>query len=90
MTNKIHKPVDSHGALIKEGDWVMFTDAPVSLLRGLPDEDQAAIRLQAGKTMQIVGFDKYGYVEMEFTGPRGTYHTIWVEPKNLFKVKAPF
>lgn len=94
MTNKIHKPVEGHGVLIKEGDWVMFAEAPASLLKDLPDEDQAAISLQAGKPMQIVGFDEYGYVEIEFTHiNEGDHtigcHTIWVEPKDLFKVDPP-
>lgn len=80
---------DANGVLILEGDWVMFTEAPASLLNGLPAEDQKAIKLQAGKSMQVIGFDEYGYVEMEFTEIDGTYHAIWIEPKKLFKIKSP-
>jgi hypothetical protein len=81
------KPIDANGDALTEGDKVLFKQAPETLLHGLLQEDQNAIKAQEGRPLEIIGFDKYGHAEMEFTAADGGMHTIWVEPHNLFKVK---
>lgn len=81
--------IDRNGISLVVGDWVLFEEAPEVLLRDLPPEDQAEIKLQANVPMQVVAFDDYGFAEMEFIGKNGgTFHTIWVEPKYIIKVNA--
>lgn len=69
---------------------VFFKKAPEALISSLPLEDQEAIKAQEDIPMAIVGFDEYGHVELEFTseddGTHTRTHTIWVAPKELFKV----
>lgn len=60
------------------GDRVILTTAPTSLLRGLPKEDQNAIRSIVGKPVVLAGFS-YGQAEVEFTDSQGDEHTIWVD-----------
>lgn len=79
------KPIDANGKSVVQGDKVFFTKAPESLIRGLPLEDQNAIKAQEGKPMQVIGFDEYGHAEMWFTAADGKMHTIWVDPKELSK-----
>jgi len=62
----------------RPGDRVILTTAPASLLRGLPKEDQKAIRSMIGHPVTLAGFS-YGQAELEFTDARGDDHTIWVE-----------
>jgi hypothetical protein len=82
------EPFDTNGNRIIKGDWVLFEEAPEVLLSDLPSKDQTAIKLQAKVPMQIVDFDQYGYVELEFIGNNdGRFHTIWIEPKYLFKIE---
>jgi hypothetical protein len=61
------------------GDRVILTSAPASLLRGLPKEDQKAIRSIVGRPVVLAGLS-YGQAELEFTDANGDDHTIWVEP----------
>jgi hypothetical protein len=56
------------------------------LIVGLPEEEQRDIKAQEGKTMKVIGFDDYGYAEMEFISASQRIHTIWVQPKELLKV----
>ncbi len=63
----------------RPGDRVILTAAPASLLRGLPKEDQAAIRSIVGQPVVLAGFS-YGQAELEFMDAQGDDHTIWVEP----------
>ncbi len=60
------------------GDRVMLTAAPTSLPRGLPKEDQKAIRSIVGQPVTFAGVS-YGQAELEFKDAEGDCHTIWVE-----------
>jgi hypothetical protein len=73
-----HRPVVS-------GDEVVLLEAPLSLLNGLPEEDQIAIRAQVGKKLRINEFDVYGNAELEFIDEHDVIHFVWVEPKYLVK-----
>ncbi|MFZ3235895.1 MAG: hypothetical protein WA184_11065 [Stellaceae bacterium] len=68
---------------LEPGRLVILTNAPPSLLRGLPKEDQTAIRSIVGKPVTLAGFS-YGQAELEFTDSQGDDHTIWVE-RNLIR-----
>ncbi len=72
-------PVDRNGTPIGLRDAVTLEEASQGLLRGLPPEDQLAIKQQVGKELEIVGFNDQGYPELEFVDQSGVYHTIWVE-----------
>ena len=63
---------------LKPGDLVILTNAPSSLLHGLPKEDQRAIRSIVGQPVTFAGIS-YGQAELEFTDSQGDEHTIWVE-----------
>ena len=67
------------------GDLVILKHAPASLLRGLPDEDQIAIRAVIGKPVIFAGFT-YGQAEIEFKDDEGDTHTIWVETNMITPV----
>jgi hypothetical protein len=83
------KHKDANGEQLLVGDTVVLLAAPATLLANLPEQDQAAIKEQVGKSLGVAGFDKYGYVELtEFTDSDGTIHTIWVEPEYLRKVAS--
>ena len=60
------------------GDRVILTRAPASLLRGLPKEDQNAIRAIVGHPVVFAGFS-YGQAEVEFADSQGDEHTVWVD-----------
>lgn len=86
------KPFDCEGNEISIGDDVLYISVTDQLLKGLPKEDQEAIKAQEGKIMKVLAFDEHGYVEMEFQYERKadseiTFHTIWAEPRCLKKVK---
>jgi hypothetical protein len=68
---------------LEPGALIILTKAPSSLLRGLPKEDQSAIRAIVGKPVTLAGFS-YGQAELEFTDAQGDDHTIWVK-KNLIR-----
>lgn len=78
-------PKDRKGRLLSAGDVVMVCEIPVSLIAGLPIEDQNSISVQKGRELTIVGFDKSGAVELEFTDVEDVIHTIWIEPAFLEK-----
>ena len=59
------------------GSRVILVDAPASLLRDLPKEDQKAIKSIVGRPVTLAGFS-YGQAELEFTDAEGDEHTIWV------------
>lgn len=60
------------------GARVILVNAPASLLRGLPKEDQKAIKSIVGRPVTLAGFS-YGQAELEFIDAAGDEHTIWVE-----------
>ena len=62
----------------RPGDSVILTTAPATLLRGLPKEDQKAIRSIVGEPVILAGFS-YGQAELEFKDARRDDHTVWVE-----------
>jgi hypothetical protein len=64
---------------LQPGDRVILLTAPDVLLRGLPKEDQQAIRAIVGRPVTLAGFN-YGQAELEFKDAAGDDHTIWVEP----------
>ena len=63
---------------LKPGTLVVLTSVPSSLLRGLPKEDQTAIRAIVGQPVTLAGYS-YGQAELEFIDSEGDGHTIWVE-----------
>lgn len=77
-------PIDHNGKPIPEGSTVRLLSAPAELLRGLPQEDQAAIEWAAKEgQLTIVGHDRFGNVELEFDDPSGTTHFIFVNPERV-------
>jgi hypothetical protein len=60
------------------GDRVILTTAPISLLRGLPEEDQNAIRSTVGHPVVLADFS-YGQAGVEFIDSQGDEHTVWVD-----------
>ena len=62
------------------GDFVTLVFAPETLLQGLPEADQDAIKAVVGKPVRVGGYDDYGHVELEFKDKNGIIHFIWVEP----------
>ncbi|MBL0421727.1 hypothetical protein JI739_15320 [Ramlibacter sp. AW1] len=72
---------DVNGKPLIDGASVRLIRAPAELLRGLPLEDQEAIRWATNEVaMRLVGADDYGNVELEFKDPSGTRHWIFVQP----------
>jgi hypothetical protein len=67
---------------IEPGQNVILRDVPRDLLRGLPDEDQAAIRAIAGKPVMFAGYS-FDQAELEFTDADGDRHSVWVDPALL-------
>ena len=67
------------------GDRVVVNEIPDALLAGLPLVDQLAISSQKGKIIELVGFDEYGFAELDFIDDNGNFHTIWIAPTALIK-----
>ena len=86
--SKRRTSVDRKGTPIAIGDAVTFEQASEALLRGLPEEDQVAIKQQVGKVLEIVGFNDQGNPELEFTDQTGDHHTIWAENSCVVKAVA--
>jgi hypothetical protein len=72
---------------------VVLRNVPDDLLRGLSNEDVAAIRAAVGKPVYVVeGADAVnpclrGTVEVEFRAADDSIHTIWVNPDHLEYLK---
>jgi len=64
------------------GSKVILNTLPPDLLRGLPEEDQAAIRAIIGRPVTLAGYS-FGEAELEFVDNAGDSHSIWVEPSLL-------
>ena len=77
--------LDRAGAHVAVGDSVEVMEIPPELLRGLPAEDQSAIKKKLGSQTQIVGFDGAGNAELEFAEPDNDFRTIWISPRCLIK-----
>ena len=56
-----------------------WNSIPATLLTGIPEPDQAAIRAIFGKPVLLVGYDEMGRAELEFAAA-GKHGTIWVDP----------
>jgi hypothetical protein len=77
--------VDCIGRDLAPGDTVEIKEIPMELVKGLPDEDQEAIRAKLGATVVIVGFDVHGNAELEFVEAQDQFRTIWVETRCLMR-----
>jgi hypothetical protein len=64
------------------GHMVVLNILPADLLQGLPEEDQAAIRLIIGRPVKFAGYS-FGQAELEFVDGAGDTHSLWVEPSFL-------
>lgn len=81
--------IDHNGKILRPGVAVRLRRAPPDLLRGLPDDAQAAICWAAGEVdMLLVGMDDYGNVELEFEDPDGDMHWIFVKPNEVELAQA--
>ena len=67
---------------LETGRMVILTTLPPDLLKGLPEEDQAAIRSIIGRPVTLAGYS-FGQAELEFVDGAGDNHSIWVEPSLL-------
>jgi hypothetical protein len=67
---------------LQPGDLVILKSVPYSLLRDLPEEDQAAIRSVVGKPVTFAGLS-YRQAEIEFRDSHGDQHTIWVDTDRI-------
>ena len=64
----------------KPGDIVVLDRLPPGLLKGLPKEDEIAIREIVGKQVLLVGYDDDGRAELEFADRNGHTHSVFVDP----------
>ena len=71
---------------LRPGDLVKLKSVPTSLLDGLPEEDQAAIRSVIGQTVIFVGFS-HGQAEIEFKDIHGDDHSIWVDEHRIKRAR---
>jgi hypothetical protein len=78
---------DETGQLLRRGDIVVVKRLPDGLLRGLPDNDQTAIRKCVGLTFAIVDFNPLDEAEIEFKDESNDFHTIWIATNCLEKTK---
>jgi hypothetical protein len=67
---------------LQPGDLVIILSVPPTLLSGLPEEDQIAIRSILGKPVTFAGIS-YGQAELEFRDSRGDEHTIWIDTDQI-------
>jgi hypothetical protein len=67
---------------MQPGDPVLLLSVPPTLIAGLPEEDQQAIRSVVGKTVTFAGIT-YGQAEVEFRDSQGEEHTIWVDTNRI-------
>lgn len=78
---------DADNRILREGDRVRLVSAPATLLKGLPESDQAAINERVGKSVIVEGLNnEYHEVELTFTDQNGHIHYIWVTPENVEKI----
>jgi hypothetical protein len=67
---------------------VLLKGIPPGFSDDLPQEDQEAISNVIGKSVLLVGYDKDGRAELEFTAGEGNFHTIYVDPKFIDAAKS--
>ncbi len=68
---------------LQPGDLVILLSVPSSLISGLPEDDQAAIRSAIGKTVKFSGVSYNNQAEVEFRDSHGGIHTIWVDTDRI-------
>lgn len=81
-------PIDKDGNQLSEGAAVRLVRADPALLRGLPQEDQEAIKWAASEAeLVLVGHNEAtGNLELEFEDPDGFMHWISVESRDVAAV----
>ena len=79
------KRVDASGTPLAIGDAVQILRIPEWLLKGLPNEDQVAIKDMAGTAGRVTGWDTNGNAEVE-NKDRLAPRTIWIEPSCLRRI----
>lgn len=67
---------------LQPGDLVIILAVPPTLLSGLPEDDQIAIRSVIGKPVKFAGL-AYGQAEVEFRDNNGDEHTIWIDADQI-------
>jgi hypothetical protein len=67
---------------MQPGDLVVLLSVPATLMSGLPEADQIAIRSVIGKPVKFAGIT-YGQAELEFSDSHGDEHTIWVDADRI-------
>lgn len=65
----------------KPGSTVILAKLPPGLLRGLPREDQKAIRQIVGKPVLLEGYDDDGRAILTFNELSEVSHSIFVNPE---------
>jgi hypothetical protein len=70
------------------GDQVTLLKAERGLLKGLPREDQNAIKAIVGTPVRLRAYDDDGRAELEFQERDGTGHFIYVRPDLLRRVPS--
>jgi hypothetical protein len=74
------RKTSSSGKKPKRGDKVLLATLPPGLLRGLPREDQKAIREIVGKPVLLEEYDEDGRAVLTFTDSKNVWHSIFVSP----------
>jgi hypothetical protein len=65
---------------------VILAKLPPGLLRGLPRQDQKAIRKIVGNPVLLEGYDDDGRAVLTFTESNQVSHSIFVNPRYLNNV----
>jgi ribosomal protein S18 acetylase RimI-like enzyme len=69
---------------LKPGEEVVLIEVPPGLVTGLPQSDQLAIKMIAGKPVDFLSFRRSdGKAELQFVDKKGVIHFIWVDPKYI-------
>jgi hypothetical protein len=68
---------------------VILAALPPGLLKGLPREDQKAIRAIVGKPVLLEAYDEDGRAELTFTDSDEVLHSVFVSPKYVKRTEAP-
>jgi hypothetical protein len=72
----------------KPGDKVVLATLPPGLLRGLPREDQKAIRDILGKPVLLEQYDDDGRAVLTFTDSKNVAHSIFVSPEFMTTIRV--
>ena len=76
--------------VFKTGDRVRLLKLENWFFKDLPAEDVAFLKVCVGEQTEVLGYDDYGHVELEFERRQsgGVYrtHTVWVDEGWIEKV----